>query len=142
MFVFFATYQLSTLGEERRFSFSGYSNPTLDRPKSTKQVHCSDSSTAKNSAIYVSVADPRRWPLKTDAPCHSRRGTLKNRHCSMAMIECTSSVGQNLKPFTGDDDASIWIKKSREGRSSHKLLAFCNSNVIDYIHYYFLLNIA
>ena len=33
----------------------------------------------------VSATGPRWWPLKTDAPCHSRGGTLKNLHCSMAM---------------------------------------------------------
>ena len=45
----------------------------------------SDSSTAKRSAISVSVTGPRKWPLWTDALCHSRCGTLKNPHCSMAM---------------------------------------------------------
>ena len=37
----------------------------------------SDSSTAKCSAIGVSVKGPWRWPLWIDAPCH-RCGTLKN----------------------------------------------------------------
>ena len=29
-------------------------------------------------SIGVSVTFPQRWPLSTDAPCHSRCGTLKN----------------------------------------------------------------
>ena len=45
----------------------------------------SDSSTAKRSPIGVSVTGPRRWLLWTDAPCHSRCGTLKNPHCSLAI---------------------------------------------------------
>ena len=45
----------------------------------------SDRSTAKRSALGVSVTGPRRWPLWTDPPCHSRSGTLKNPHCSMAI---------------------------------------------------------
>ena len=45
----------------------------------------SDLSAAKRSAIGVSFTGPRRWPLYTDDSRHSRRGTLKNPHCSMAM---------------------------------------------------------
>ena len=33
----------------------------------------------------MSVTGPRWWPLYTDAPCHSRCGTLQNPHCSVAM---------------------------------------------------------
>ena len=37
-------------------------------------------SPAKRSAISASVTGPRRLPLETDDPCHSRCGTLKNPH--------------------------------------------------------------
>ena len=74
-----------------------YSNPSRDKPKSSKTG--SDSSTAKRSAIGVSVTGPRRWPLRTDAPCHSRCGTIKDPQCSMAM---SAGIGQNVQPFTGN----------------------------------------
>ena len=45
----------------------------------------SDRSIAKRSALGLSVTGTRRWPLQTDAPCHSGFGTLKNLHCSMVM---------------------------------------------------------
>ena len=45
-----------------------------------------DSSTDKRSAVGVSVTGPCRWPLYTDVLCHSRCSTLKNPHCSMAII--------------------------------------------------------
>ena len=51
---------------------------------SQKVKHYCSYSTAKCLATVVSVVSPRRWPLKTDAPCHNRCGTLKN-HCTMAM---------------------------------------------------------
>ena len=46
-----------------------------------------DSSTAVRSAIGVSVTGPRRWPLWTEGPCHSKCGVLQNPppNCSMAM---------------------------------------------------------
>ena len=44
-----------------------------------------DSSTAKRSAFGMSVTGPRRWQLYTDAPCHSRCGTLKIPQCSMVI---------------------------------------------------------
>ena len=49
----------------------------------------------------------------SDAPCHSRCGTLKNPHWP-----CVASIGQNLKPFIVNGDVSIWVKNSRKGRKS------------------------
>ena len=60
-----------------------------------------DSSTVKRLATGASVTGPRRWPLKTDDPCHSRCETLKNHHCSMTMnAEYRLS---NLQPFTDNE---------------------------------------
>ena len=39
----------------------------------------------KRLPIGVSAMGPRRWQLSTDAPCHSRCGTLENPHCSLTM---------------------------------------------------------
>ena len=64
----------------------------------------SDSSTAKCSAIGLSVTALWRWPFKTDAPCHSRCGTLKNPQWLWVL-----SIGQNLQPFTCNGDFSIWV---------------------------------
>ena len=45
-------------------------------------------------------------------PCHSRYGTLKNHHCSMAMsIICSPSPA-------GNGDVSIWVKNSQIGRKT------------------------
>ena len=63
----------------------------------------SDSSTAKCSATVVSVTGPRIRPLKTDASCHSRCDTLKTL---TAQWPCVPSIGQDLPPFTGNDDVS------------------------------------
>ena len=58
--------------------------PGQDRPKLLKQV--GDSSTAKRSALGVSFTGPRRWPWSKGLDrVHSRCGTLKNLHCSIAM---------------------------------------------------------
>ena len=74
----------------------------------------------------VSVTGPRRWPLYlTDAPCHSRYGMLKN---STAQWPWVPSIGQNLQPFTGNGDVSIWVKNSRMGRSTpHNKIKISNS---------------
>ena len=45
----------------------------------------SDSSTAKLSAIGVSVRGPSEMTIIYGCPGHSRCGTLKHPHCSMAM---------------------------------------------------------
>ena len=65
---------------------------------SRKNKSCTDSSTAKRLATCVSVTGPRNWTLQTDAPCHSRCGTLKNPDsaCSMAM-SVEHILGQNLQ---------------------------------------------
>ena len=74
------------------------------QPQQTISVKTSsDNSTAKRLATGVSVTGPRKWPLLTDVPCHSRFGTLKNPHCSMAM---RASIGKNLQPLTGIGDMS------------------------------------
>ena len=54
------------------------------QPRQTLVVK-TGSDTAKRLATGISVMGPRRWPLWTDAPCHSGCGTLKNPHCSMTM---------------------------------------------------------
>ena len=51
------------------------SNPSRDRPEVAKKG--SDNSTAKRSATGVRVRGPWRWPLSTDAVCHSRCARLK-----------------------------------------------------------------
>ena len=51
------------------------SNPSRDRPEVAKKG--SDNSTAKRSATGVRVRGPCRWPLSTDAVCHSRCARLK-----------------------------------------------------------------
>ena len=58
-----------------------------------------DNSTAILSAIGVSVTGPRRCPLLTASPFHSRGGMLKNPHCSM-----TTNAEQRSKfaAFTGN----------------------------------------
>ena len=57
------------------------------QPRQTHVVkRGSDSFTAKRLAIGVSVMGPWRWPLYTDAPCHSKCGPLKNPHCWMAKV--------------------------------------------------------
>ena len=48
----------------------------------------SDSSTVKQSAIGVSVTGPRRWPLETDAPCHSRQVWLAKEPSLLKAHEC------------------------------------------------------
>ena len=64
----------------------------------------------------TSVTGPWRWPLYTDIPCHSRCGTLKktllNDHTCPYMQE--PSIGQNLQPFTGNDDISIWLWRTKK----------------------------
>ena len=53
--------------------------------------------------VYMSVSGPRRWSyvgLGLDVPCH----------CSMAMS--VERAVQNLQPFTGNGEVSIWVKKS------------------------------
>ena len=67
----------------------------------------SDSSTVERSATGVTVTSPRGLPLLTDVQCQRRCGTLKNSHCSMAIIP---SIGQNLRSFAGSGDVSIWVK--------------------------------
>ena len=51
----------------------------------SRKTKDSESSTAKCSAISVSVTGHQRWPLHMDALCLSMCGTLINPHCSMAM---------------------------------------------------------
>ena len=50
-----------------------------------QQKKDSDSSTAKLSAIGVSVRGPSEMTIIYGCPGHSRCGTLKHPHCSMAM---------------------------------------------------------
>ena len=58
------------------------------QPQQTQVIKAgSDSYTRKCSAIGVSVTGPRRWPLLTDAPCHSRCSTLKNPHHLAMSVE-------------------------------------------------------
>ena len=54
----------------------GCLNPIRERPKSLKQVVTA--SMPKRSALGVCHGSS----VMTDAPCHSRCGTLKNPHCS------------------------------------------------------------
>ena len=56
-----------------------------------------------------------------DTPCHRRCGTLKNPYFSMA----TSAIGQNMKPFTGNDNVSVWVKNSGVGRKAPKKQKHC-----------------
>ena len=71
------------------------------QPRQTLVVKTgSDSSTTKRP---VSVMGPRRSPLKTAAPCHSRCGTLKNPHCSMAI---SFEHRSKFATFTGNGDVS------------------------------------
>ena len=86
----------------------GCSKPSRDTPYS-------DSYTAKRTSTSVSGTGPRKWPLKRDAPCHSRCGMLKNTHCSMAM---GAEYRSTFEPFIGNDDVSIWVKNSRVGRTT------------------------
>ena len=53
--------------------------------------------------------------IKTDDPCHSRYGTLKNPHCSLVI---SAEHRSNLQPFTGHGDVSKWVKNSRVGRKT------------------------
>ena len=90
-----------------------------DKPMSSKQeVH------AKRSGIVLSVTGPQRWPLQTDAPCHSRCGTLNNPHCSM-----TISAGHRSKfaVLKQNGDYSIWVKNRRvkNCRTPNKKKVFC-----------------
>ena len=65
----------------------------------------SDSSTDKCSATDVCHGSSE-MTIINGCPCHSRCGTLKIPHCSMAMSD-EHTLGQNLQPFTGNDDVSI-----------------------------------
>ena len=77
----------------------------------------SDSSTAKRSAVGVSVTDPRRWPLWMDAPCHSSCGTLKNPHCSMAMsAKHRSSIS---KLSLSHEYRITWVKRNNKRPKGH-----------------------
>ena len=40
-------------------------------------------------------------------------GRLKNPHCSTAQWSWVTSICQNLQPFTGNGDVTIWKKNSR-----------------------------
>ena len=100
----------------------GCSNPSRDRPKSLNQVHCSDSSTSKCSTLGVNVTGPRRWPLQTDAPCHSRCGTRKNPHCSIAIgVEHRSKFAA----FTGNGEWKIleWDEKLQTNKQTSNMLS-------------------
>ena len=76
--------------------------PGRDRLKSLKQV----------------VTAPLRnaWGIRL-ARVHSRRGTLKNLHCSMAM---SAEHRSKLHHFTGNGYVSIWVKNSRVGRKKNQ----------------------
>ena len=84
----------------------------------------SDSSTAKCSATIVSVKGPRRRPLCTDIPCHSRYGKLKTSHCQV------SSWDENLQSLIGNGDVSIWVNFDRvrgdTKQLKHACLFFCS----------------
>ena len=69
----------------------------------------SGSSTAKRSAIGVGVKGPRS--LLKDAPCHSRCGTQKNLHCSIAM---SAEHRTKFAVLHSNGDVSIWVKNSRQ----------------------------
>ena len=84
------------------------------QPRQTKVVKTgSDSSTVKLSSIGVRVTVPRRWPLYTDAPCYSIRGTLKNPHCLMTM---SAEQRSKFAALYRNGDFSILVKNSRLGR--------------------------
>ena len=74
------------------------------QPRQTYLVKTgSDSSTAKCSAIGVSVKGPWRWPLWIDAPCH-RCGTLKNpllngHECREHVKICSPSPAIVTSPY-------------------------------------------
>ena len=80
----FTTYGLSRLGfEHRTFRLRGERSNSLRHRRGWLPSLPSHYHSAKRSALGASVTGPRRWPLMF-APCHSRRGTQKNPHCSMA----------------------------------------------------------
>ena len=81
----------------------------------------SDSSIAKRSALGLSVTGPRRWPLQTDAPCHSGFGTLKNLHCSMVMSAehsfwvkmCSPSPAMVTSPYVSSGMKNLKTKPKK-----------------------------
>ena len=77
--------------------------PGRDRLKSLKQV------------VTVPLRNARGIRL---ARVHSRRGTLKNLHCSMAM---SAEHRSKLHHFTGNGDISIWMKNSWVGRKKKSM---------------------
>ena len=86
----------------------GCSNPSRDRKTG------SDSSTAKRSAIGVSVTGGSSemtiingWPV-SQYVWHAKEPSLLNSR--------VPSIGQNLQPFIGNGDVSIWVKNFRVGR--------------------------
>ena len=75
----------------------------------------SDNSTAKLSAIGVSVMGFRRWLLWMNVPCHSLCGTLK---ILAAQWPWLSRKGQNLQPFTGNGNVLISMQNARMRRET------------------------
>ena len=55
------------------------------------------------------------WILVKFQRRHNRCGTLKNPAAQMATSAEYTNVDQNLKPFTGNGDVSIWVKNYRVG---------------------------
>ena len=103
-----------------------YNSRCRDRPKSLKVLHC------LSSATDVNVTGPRRWPLQTDVPCHSRCGTLKNPHCSMAIsAEYRSNYLQaftsNCDVYTLEKTFSCWTRNTKQINKSmylHKQIMY------------------
>ena len=85
--------------------------PGRDRPKSLKRY--TDSSTAKRSATCVSVTVPQEMTIIRVGPCHSRCGTLKNPHFSLAMsAEQKSKLAALHRLRNGD--VSKWVKQTNK----------------------------
>lgn len=61
----------------------GCFNPSRGGVNSLKQIVTAP--LVKCLATGVSSTGRQRWPLWMVVPCHSRRGTFKNHHCSMPM---------------------------------------------------------
>ena len=89
------------------------------QPRQTSVVKTgSDSSTSKRSALGASVTGPMRWPLYTDAPCHSRCGTLKSaKHRSKV-----ATLHRQWRRFQMREKFSSGTKNSKQTKHSPKCI--------------------
>ena len=71
--------------------------------------------------------------IETAVPCHNRCGNLKNN----AQWSWVPEKGEHFKPFSGNDDVSMWVKHSRVGRKTQqtKKIFYCKmENIVVHVN--------